>query len=239
MTVGLYSHSFLLSLLPPYCIVAPIRDLGNLTHSSAIMSSNSLKLTYDLDINMAKDPVKAMFNLNNEVRGCSLNLSIHKPKFPSPSPSTISNLSKEEYTLHMQLESDRMDENKPFKSSNKFSLEYMTQEGQNNQVSKAADFPPNTEMQGTPTADLILNHSPSKNVFNIHLNYNPNQALDSNSWDGNFHAISLYGSMKHLASDALNIKESLIRMKKYITGKSIKGLKANDIKDLMGMGKTL
>jgi len=45
--------------------------------------------------------------------------------------------------------------------------------------------------------------------------------------------------MKHLASDALNIKESLIRIKKYITGKSIKGLKANDIKDLMGMDKTL
>ena len=76
-------------------------------------------------------------------------------------------------------------------------------------------------------------------MFNIYLNYNSNQALDSNSWDGNFHAVSLYGSMKHLASDALNIKESLIRIKKYITGKSIKGLKANDIKDLMGMDKAL
>ena len=101
MTVGLYSHSFLLSLLPPYCIVAPIRNLGNLTHSSAIMSSNSLKLTYDLDINMAEDPVKAIFNLNNEVRGCFLDLNIHKPRSPSLSPSTISNLSKEEYALHM------------------------------------------------------------------------------------------------------------------------------------------
>ena len=94
-------------------------------------------------------------------------------------------------------------------------------------------------MQDAPTVDLTLNHPPSKNMFNIYLNYNSNQALDSNSWDGNFHAVSLYGSMKHLASDALNIKESLIRIKKYITGKSIKGLKANDIKDLMGMDKTL
>ena len=203
------------------------------------MSSNSLKPTYDLDINMAEDPIEAIFNLNNKVRGCSLDLSIHKPRSPSPSPSTISNLSKEEYALHIQRKSDRMVEDEPVKSSNEFSLEYVTQEGQNNQVSKAADFSPNTRMQGAPTADPTLNHPPSENVFNIHLNYDPNQALDPDSWDSNFHAVSLHGSMEHLASDALNIKESLIRMKKYITGKSIEGLKANNIKNLMGMGKAL
>jgi len=76
-------------------------------------------------------------------------------------------------------------------------------------------------------------------MFNVQFNYNPNQALDPNSWHGNFHAILLHGSIEHLASDALNIKESLIRMKKYITSKSIKGAKANDLKDLMGMGKAL
>jgi len=76
-------------------------------------------------------------------------------------------------------------------------------------------------------------------MFNVQFNYNPNQALDPNSWHGNFHAILLHGSIEHLVSDALNIKESLIRMKKYITSKSIKGAKANDLKDLMGMGKAL
>ena len=45
--------------------------------------------------------------------------------------------------------------------------------------------------------------------------------------------------MEHLASDTLNIKESLIRMKKYITSKSIEGLKANNIEDLIDMGKAL
>ena len=158
-------------------MVAPIRDLGNLTHSSASISSISLKPTFDLDINMVKDPIKAMFNLNNEVRGCSLDLSIHNSRSPSPSPSTISNLSKEEYALHIQWESDRMDKDEPVKSSNKFSLEYVIQEGQNNQVSKVADFPPNTRMQDVPTADSTLNHLPSENMFNIHLNYNPNQAF--------------------------------------------------------------
>ena len=45
--------------------------------------------------------------------------------------------------------------------------------------------------------------------------------------------------MEHLASDALNIKESLFRMQKFIAGKSINSSKANDFKDLMGMGKAL
>ena len=71
------------------------------------------------------------------------------------------------------------------------------------------------------------------------LNYDSNQALDPESWDGNFHAVSLHGSIEHLASDTLNIKELLLRMRKYITGKSIDSTKANNVKDLMGMGKAL
>jgi len=42
--------------------------------------------------------------------------------------------------------------------------------------------------------------------------------------------------MEHLASNIKNIKESLIRMCKYILGKSIDGDKANKIKDLKGIG---
>jgi len=45
--------------------------------------------------------------------------------------------------------------------------------------------------------------------------------------------------MEHLASDVLNIKESLIRMKKFIAGKSINSNKANNIKDLKSMGKAI
>jgi len=45
--------------------------------------------------------------------------------------------------------------------------------------------------------------------------------------------------MEYLASDALNIKESLFRMWKFIAGKSINSSKANDFKDLMSMGKAL
>ena len=43
--------------------------------------------------------------------------------------------------------------------------------------------------------------------------------------------------MEHLASNIKNIKKSLIRMQKYILGKSINGNKANNIKDLKNVSK--
>ena len=46
-------------------------------------------------------------------------------------------------------------------------------------------------------------------------------------------------SMKHLASNALNVKESLTRMRKFIASKSINGDKANNLKNLNGMGKAI
>jgi len=76
-------------------------------------------------------------------------------------------------------------------------------------------------------------------VLNIQLNYNPDQALDPDLWDGNFHTVSLYGAIEHMPSDVLNFKESLSRMHKYMLGKAIESDGANDIEDLNGMGKAL
>ena len=71
------------------------------------------------------------------------------------------------------------------------------------------------------------------------MNYDLNQALDPDSWDGNFHTVSFHSSMKYLALDMLNIKESLFRMQKYILGKTIKNNSANNINDFKDMGKSL
>jgi len=82
-------------------MVVSIRKLGNFTHSSTAMSQLSSNLVPSQDIDMAIDPVEAMFNLNNkfnEVRGCSLDLSIHRPR--SPSPSLLVSDCDEEY--HVQ-----------------------------------------------------------------------------------------------------------------------------------------
>ena len=84
-----------------------------------------------------------------------------------------------------------------------------------------------------------FNYSPSKNIFNIQLNYDPDQALDLESQDSNFHAVSLHGSIEHITSNVLNIKDSLFKIQKYIIGKSIESDKANNFKDLLGTGKSI
>ena len=221
-------------------MVAPIRELGNFTHSTAIMSQTTSNLVLSQDIDMDIDPVKAMFNLNDnyeEVRGCSLDMSIHRPG--SPSPSLSSSECDEEYHVCVQQESNKMIEDEPVNSSGNFELEYTTPKSQNNQVSKVADSPPNMRQRCGSTVNPALNQSQGENMVNIQLNYNPDQALDPGSWDGHFRAVSLHGSIEHLASNALNIKESLTRIQKYIAGKFIDGNKANDVKDLNSMGKAI
>jgi len=75
------------------------------------------------------------------------------------------------------------------------------------------------------------------NIINIQLPYDPNRPMEPKLWDGNFHPISLYRSLEHLASDAENIKKSLAYIATYIKNKKIEMTKSNDIKDFEGIGK--
>jgi len=101
------------------------------------------------------------------------------------------------------------------------------------------DLPSNVRPQHVNNTQPTLNNCSieDRNVFNIQLPYNVNQALDLESWNGNFRAILIHGSMEHLASDISNIKESLGRIQRYILGKTIESDNANNIKDLKGIGK--
>ena len=85
--------------------------------------------------------------------------------------------------------------------------------------------------------DLTLNKPSNNNMFNIELNYDINQALDPESWDSDFHVISLHRSIEHLVSDIKNIKDSLYRIGKYIKDKSIIKNNSNDIKYLDSISK--
>jgi len=147
----------------------------------------------------------------------------------------------EDYATRVQGESDRMVENDPIAPTNSPQLEYVSPKSQDNQVSKVADLTSNLRQQCVVNVGPTLNNeSPNNNnMFNMQLNYDINQALDFKSWDGNFWAISLHGSIEHLASNIKNIKDSLIRMHKYILGKFIEGDKANSVKDLEGVGKVV
>jgi len=140
--------------------------------------------------------------------------------------------------MRVQRESDRMVKDDSVTPTDSPQLEYVILRNKGIQVSKMTEPPTNSRQQHVENIGLAINNNTvdNNNVFNIQLNYNINQALDPESWDSNFHVISLYGSMEHLALDIKNIKKSLIRMRKYILGKFIDSNNANNIKDLEGIG---
>jgi len=117
--------------------------------------------------------------------------------------------------------------------------EKATPKCQFDQFSQTANVCPLLSQQHVSNEGPSLNQSAGPSMLNVQLNYNPNQALDPDSWDSNFHAVSLYSAMEHMPSDILNFKESLSRMHKYMLGKAIESDGTNNIEDLNGMGKAL
>jgi len=165
-------------------------------------------LTLNPDIDMVIDPIDNLFVIGNgfdNERDCLLLLSMHKPRSPSISSSKCS----DEYHVCVKRISDRMDENEPVRSIDSIKLEYTSQGGQKDQVSMATDIASNMMHQHVSNVDWTSEPIPDNNMFNINLNYDIDQALDLEEWDGEFHVTSLHGAMKHVASDIKNIKDSL------------------------------
>ena len=218
-------------------MVVPIRDLGNMMADTHTFHSITLNIASNSDVNMVDDSFDKLFeNISNnfdEVRGYSLALSAHRPRTPSMSSSNCN----EDYVTRIQKKSNRMDEDNSITSLESVQLEYVTPRSQNGQVSKVANNTNVVYQQHVSNEDLALNQPAENNVVNIQLNYDINQTLEPKSWDGNFHVILLHSSMEHLVSNVKNIKDFLLRMCKYILGKSINDDKANNIKDLKGISK--
>jgi len=144
-----------------------------------------------------------------------------------------------DYTTKVQWESNNMVEDDPVIMSDNPQLEYATPSSQPHRVSKVSDLPFNVRLQHVNNTQPTLNNCGTENgnMFNVQLPYNVNQALDPESWNGNFRAILIHSSMEYLASDISNIKESLERIQKYILDKTIESNNANNIKNLKGISK--
>jgi len=112
--------------------------------------------------NMVIDPVKDLIP-DDEVRDCSLALSMHKPRFPSISSSE----SEEEYHVHIQRISDKIDEDDPVPESNINQVEDITLEKRKNLGSKTTDNTGNILHQHVPN-EVLASSPPSRSyVFNI------------------------------------------------------------------------
>ena len=75
--------------------------------------------------------------------------------------------------------------------------------------------------------------------INIPLLYDPNVPIDPEIWNGGFYPISLHSLIKHIASDAKNIKDSLKFMAKYILNKQVEPTKTNDLDNFNGIGNAV
>jgi len=137
---------------------------------------------------MVVNPLNNLFKKTgdnfDEVRGNSLVLSTHCPK----TPFLFSSDCDEDYATKIQKESNRIDEDNPIATSNNIQLKYITPKSQNGQVSKTANSSKVTGQQHVANEEPVLNiNLPlENNVVNVQLNYDINQALDLESWNGNF-----------------------------------------------------
>ena len=153
--------------------------------------------------------------------------------------SSYSNKSEELYLDWIQKESDKMVQDEPAATSDSVQLEYAIPKVQYLNVSKVANTLSNMRTKHIYNVAPTCSNSTmdnSNDIINIQLNYDVNQALNQDLWDGEFRATSLHSSMEYIGSDIKNIKESLFRIEKYILGKGVEG-NANAIKDLKGIGK--
>jgi len=177
-------------------MVAPIRDIGNISfHSSAFTTSTSnMALVFNID--MANDSVVSNIIYNNsdkkdKVRGHSSASSIHSSRF------LLVFLDKrtKEYAIKIQHESNSIDQDDSVVSSNSPQLKYVISKRKESHISKIADLSSNTRKQHEQNVTPTLNNSTVDNnreVLNIQLNYDINQALDPELWNGKFRAVSLY-----------------------------------------------
>jgi len=89
-----------------------------------------------------------------------------------------------------------------------------------------------------PTQESTVQNNEST-FINLLLLYDPNAPMDPEIWGGSFHPISLHSSIKHIASNAKNIKDFLKFMAKYISNKQVNSAKANELDDFKGIGEVV
>ena len=173
----------LLSLLPPSCMVVPIRDLGNIAFDTHTSHSPMTEIALNEDCYMANSVYNRMFkqigNLNvDKVRDHSLDASAYRPR----SPSMSSTEDKKKYHVQVKKVSNRMDKDEPVILSNStIQLEYETPRSQHSQTSKATRVTNAMCQQCVLNKITALNQPAGNNVVNIQLSYDINQALEPES----------------------------------------------------------
>ena len=186
----------------------------------------------------------------DEVRGRKLSYSLNSSKDNSMDSMAFSR------PYHEKMEqNNNMDVNDDNKAPSELSYE-ATQERDICLRMVAENYEDMLPSQGKLTNNNHLQHVPEMNTkstpiwgsttqneestfINIPLPYDSDALSDPETWSSNFYPVSLYSSIKYLASDIKNIKDSLKFMTKYITNKKIDSSKVNDFADFKDIGEAV
>jgi len=87
----------------------------------------------------------------------------------------------------------------------------------------------------SPADNLIMSQEPSLPIV---IPYSANIPANSNLWDGNFTATSLFGTNEFLQSDVRNMACSLQRMACFLKQRSLEGRDGNNIPQLALFGES-
>ena len=195
-------------------------------------------------------PTNMEIDFENTFRNTSDNYDKMRGRMSTPSKqsSRVFSISS---TISLVIYYKRMDINNNLENDINMEPIKMTQllyaipREQVNQVSTAVDSNNNMINQCVLIKGLALNSSSTSstsyidndNIINIQLPYDPNRPMEPKLWDSNFHPVLLYRLLKHLTSNAKNIKKSLAYMTIYIKHKKIETSKSNDIKNFKDIDK--
>ena len=250
-------HTSLLLLLS--CMVVPIGNLVNKLFSSSNFSFSTMTNSQafslptvfpssSMEMDFLPEPIP---DNHNEVRGRNLftNSSISRDLLMSSTKSSV--------TYHEKIVNNSMDINEELVKLTS-ALFYETEQKRAICISKMAEqqgnmrlkdrnlkipnsnskHVPNVDQYNLPTHSTVF-QTENDSVINIQLLYNPQAPTEPDFWSGNFHLILLHSSIKQIASDVKNIKDSLNFMARYISNKKVNPSKANELENFNGISNSI
>ena len=190
-------------------------------------------------------------NNYNEVRGKNLstNRSVSRNLLMSSTMSSV--------VYHKRMVNNGMDVNERLVESTP-ALSYEIEQEKAIHISKAVEQQgnmrpkgknleiPNSNLKCIPNVEQCnfpargtVSQTEDDNVINIQLSYDPQAPTEPDLWNSNFYPISLYSSIKHITSDAKNIRDSLNFIARYISNKKVNPSKTNDLEDFNSIGNSI
>jgi len=159
--------------------------------------------TFSTEKNLSRDSSMSSTQSSIIYHERMANNSMDVDQEPTIKSPALSYEMEQEKALHLSKATETLDNTRPQNRNNEATLIQPECAGHVNQGERQQhDAAPNDD---------------DDNVINIQLPYDPNLPTEPELWSGNFHLISLHGSIEQIASDTKSIKDLLNFIARYIS----------------------